>query len=303
MNAGVGKYGTCCSELDIWEANKVSAAYTPHPCTVAGQTRCSGVACGDDAAGQRYQGVCDKDGCDFNSYRMGNHSFYGVGKIVDTTKPFTIVTQFITDTGAASGKLSAIKRFYVQGGKVIPNSVSNIAGIPAQNYVSDSWCTTQKSVFGDTNSFSAKGGLNAMGQSMDRGQVLVLSIWDDHAVNMLWLDSTYPTTSTKLGAARGECPTTSGKPTDVETNSPNSSVTYSNIRIGPIGSTYSAGSSSGGGGSPTTSAGTGPATSAAGGGGVSPKWGQCGGIGWSGPTQCAAGSTCTYGNPYYSQCL
>ncbi|RDB25725.1 Endo-1,4-beta-xylanase C [Hypsizygus marmoreus] len=32
-------------------------------------------------------------------------------------------------------------------------------------------------------------------------------------------------------------------------------------------------------------------------------WGQCGGIGWTGPTTCVAGYTCTVGNPYYSQCL
>ncbi|KAG8996210.1 hypothetical protein FRB94_008457 [Tulasnella sp. JGI-2019a] len=32
-------------------------------------------------------------------------------------------------------------------------------------------------------------------------------------------------------------------------------------------------------------------------------WGQCGGIGWTGPTTCVAGSVCTYSNPYYSQCL
>ncbi|KAI8812461.1 glycosyl hydrolase family 62 protein [Cladochytrium replicatum] len=32
-------------------------------------------------------------------------------------------------------------------------------------------------------------------------------------------------------------------------------------------------------------------------------WGQCGGQGWTGPTTCCSGSVCTYGNPYYSQCL
>lgn len=32
-----------------------------------------------------------------------------------------------------------------------------------------------------------------MGKSMDNGMVLVMSIWDDHEANMLWLDSTYPT--------------------------------------------------------------------------------------------------------------
>jgi endo-1,4-beta-xylanase len=43
----------------------------------------------------------------------------------------------------------------------------------------------------------------------------------------------------------------------------------------------------------TTSAGTGP---------CSGMWGQCGGIGWNGPTCCSAG-TCKYQHEYYSQCL
>ncbi|KAJ8699397.1 hypothetical protein PTI98_002516 [Pleurotus ostreatus] len=34
-----------------------------------------------------------------------------------------------------------------------------------------------------------------------------------------------------------------------------------------------------------------------------PVWGQCGGIGWTGSGTCDAGSTCTYSNDYYSQCL
>lgn len=38
-------------------------------------------------------------------------------------------------------------------------------------------------------------------------------------------------------------------------------------------------------------------------GGTVPKWGQCGGIGYNGPTSCASGSTCQVSNPYYSQCL
>ncbi|KIJ63675.1 carbohydrate-binding module family 1 protein [Hydnomerulius pinastri MD-312] len=32
-------------------------------------------------------------------------------------------------------------------------------------------------------------------------------------------------------------------------------------------------------------------------------YGQCGGQGWSGPTTCPSGWTCTYSNAYYSQCL
>lgn len=54
-----------------------------------------------------------------------------------------------------------------------------------------------------------------------------------------------------------------------------------------------------GGSTPTTT--TPPATSTPPTGG-SPMWGQCGGIGWTGPTTCAQGS-CKYSNDWYSQCL
>lgn len=33
------------------------------------------------------------------------------------------------------------------------------------------------------------------------------------------------------------------------------------------------------------------------------RWGQCGGIGWGGPTRCQAPYVCTYAHQYYSQCL
>ncbi|EPS39313.1 hypothetical protein H072_6903 [Dactylellina haptotyla CBS 200.50] len=32
-------------------------------------------------------------------------------------------------------------------------------------------------------------------------------------------------------------------------------------------------------------------------------WGQCGGIGWTGATNCVTGACCVYNNAYYSQCL
>ncbi|KAF3082516.1 hypothetical protein TWF569_004066 [Orbilia oligospora] len=38
-------------------------------------------------------------------------------------------------------------------------------------------------------------------------------------------------------------------------------------------------------------------------GAAQPTWGQCGGIGWTGPTECVSGTTCKALNPYYSQCL
>lgn len=172
--------------MDIWEANLVSTAYTPHPCSVDGQTRCETEAdCG--AGDSRYSGVCDKDGCDFNSYRMGDETFYGTGLTVDTSKPITVVTQFITDDGTDAGTLSDIKRFYVQDGKTIPNSMSSIAGVDAANSITDGFCEQQKTAFGDNNYFKTKGGLAKMGEAL-KSMVLVLSIWDDHAVSMNWLD-------------------------------------------------------------------------------------------------------------------
>ncbi|CAK7229479.1 hypothetical protein SBRCBS47491_007261 [Sporothrix bragantina] len=34
-----------------------------------------------------------------------------------------------------------------------------------------------------------------------------------------------------------------------------------------------------------------------------PVWSQCGGSAFAGPTACASGNYCSYGNPWYSQCL
>jgi cold shock CspA family protein len=39
------------------------------------------------------------------------------------------------------------------------------------------------------------------------------------------------------------------------------------------------------------------------GGASQSKYGQCGGSGWTGPTACAAGSTCSVLNPWYHQCV
>jgi len=80
-----------------------------------------------------------------------------------------------------------------------------------------------------------------MGEALGRGVVLVMSLWDDHAVNMLWLDSDYPPDKTGPGVARGPCPTSSGKPEDVERDHPDANVKYFNIKWGEIGSTFNQG--------------------------------------------------------------
>ncbi|KAI3394244.1 hypothetical protein diail_2985 [Diaporthe ilicicola] len=145
---------------------------------------------------------------------------------------------------------------------------------------------------------------------------------------MLWLDSTYPVDAAAgtPGTARGSCSTTSGVPAEIEKSAPNSNVIYSNIKFGPIGSTFNAPA---GGGSPGSSSAassstskiststkstittstkistitsSAPTTSAPAANCVA-KYAQCGGQGWTGATCCASGSTCKASNQYYSQCL
>ncbi|KAL4253216.1 Glucanase [Abortiporus biennis] len=302
-STGTGSFGTCCSEMDIWEANSMAAAFTPHPCQTDGQTRCSGTECG--SGDDRYAGLCDKDGCDFNSFRMGDQTFLGKGMTVDTSKKFTVVTQFITDDNTATGTLSEIRRIYVQNGVVIQNSNVNIPGIDPVNSITDNFCTQQKSVFGDTDYFGTQGGLAQMGKAMAGGMVLSLSLWDDHAADMLWLDSVYPSDgdATKPGIARGTCDAPSGDPTTVEAQHPSSSVIFSNIKFGDIGSTFSnTGSTGPAPGNPTTVSVPPTSTPTAPTSGTAAQWAQCGGIGFSGPTVCASGFTCHVLNPYYSQC-
>ena len=31
----IGKWGTCCTEMDIWESNRIAQAVTPHSCSGA----------------------------------------------------------------------------------------------------------------------------------------------------------------------------------------------------------------------------------------------------------------------------
>lgn len=109
---------------------------------------------------------------------MGNKEYYGTDMVVDTSKPITVVTQFITDDGTDTGTLKSIHRFYVQDGKVIPNSAATIEGVDPVNHISDDFCKQQKTAFGDNNYFASVGGMAAMGKSLEK-MVLVLSVWDD----------------------------------------------------------------------------------------------------------------------------
>jgi len=86
-------------------------------------------------------------------------------------------------------------------------------------------------------------------------------------------------------AAPSSTLTTVTKPTTSSTKAGTTSTTTSSTKVVTTSSTKV-----------TTSATAAPTATAA-------KYGQCGGIGWTGATVCAAGSTCKASGAYYSQCL
>lgn len=152
----------------------------------------------------------------------------------------TVVTQFLTNDGTSEGELVEIRRLYVQNGQVIKNTNTNLPSLKPFNSISKEFCNASKTVFSDSNDFQKKGGLAQMGEALGRGMVLTMSIWDDSsATNMLWLDGTFPATSSPSapGATRGPC-TAAINATTVEASNPNTFVEFGNLRVGDIDTTY-----------------------------------------------------------------
>lgn len=206
--------GSCCPELDIWEANGRATQIAPHPCSKEGPYACSGDECGKN-------GVCDKSACGYNPYEVGNHDYYGKDMTVDTTRPFTVVTQFKAND---AGDLAEYHRLYIQDGEVIKNAATNISSLPDTNYIDDEYC---KAVEG-TEQYFKHGGAKGMGGAMSRGMVLAMSIWWDETDFMQWLD----------GGKSGPCGKKEGDPENIKKTQPDSRVVFSKIKWGDIGSTF-----------------------------------------------------------------
>ncbi|KAF5494702.1 Endoglucanase 1 [Colletotrichum siamense] len=209
-------YGACCNEMDIWEANSRANHIAPHPCNQTGVYLCEGEDCA-------FEGVCDKNGCAWNPYRNNNPQEYGRGAnfSVDTTRPFTVVTQFPAN---AAGELTEIHRLYVQDGHVIRSETVNNPDLPQVNYLNDEFCEATGS-----RKFIGLGGHKEMGESFDRGMVLAFSIWWDEGGGMRWLDG---------APEAGPCDETEGFPANIVKTEPNPVVTFSNIKWGELGSTF-----------------------------------------------------------------
>lgn len=234
-----GAYGSCCAEMDIWEANSVATAYTSHACSTSGQQKCTSVEDCGSTDETRYTGWCDKNGCDFNPFRMGHREFYGRGKDfdIDTTRPFTVVTQFVTADNTDSGELVEIRRLYKQDGRVLENPSSSWSALNGTDSITDVMCNTSKTYFDDPAYFTS--GLAKLGQDMVGGMTLAMSVWVDYGLNMSWLDSHFPGDDPTLpGGLRGNCPFPGGDPETVFAENPNAGVKFMNIRSGDFGSTY-----------------------------------------------------------------
>ena len=177
--ANINKQPICSTEIDIIEANREAMAWTLHPCNSKG---------------------CDKSGADANSYRQGYKDFFGLNKIIDTNFPITIITQFIGDP------LREVKRYYKQN-----NIIREHPGGSLTSETIKKWKELQK----EPNDFEKYGGFLSLTTSIKKGMSLIVSLWDDQATQMKWLDS----------GDRGPCQSNN----NIRNTDPNAIVYFSDI--------------------------------------------------------------------------
>jgi cellulose 1,4-beta-cellobiosidase len=227
-NIGEGGRGSCCAELDIWEANKKSYQLALHPMEGEdSQTVCYlDSECGSQETGKRDLGPTDRNGCYMNPYLMGHKKFYGPGDeyTINTLKPVTLVTEFRDD---GKGDLEGVYQYYYQDGKKIEQPDY---GLGDGNAMTANTCTETFKKFKDDDFFNPRGGMKQLSKAVKRGMTMVLSFWDDMATNMNWLDS----------GARGNCDPKDGDPATLRQKHPDSSFGIRHVRWGPIGSTHKA---------------------------------------------------------------
>eukprot|EP00419_Tripos_fusus_P009260 CAMPEP_0172663834 /NCGR_PEP_ID=MMETSP1074-20121228/6189_1 /TAXON_ID=2916 /ORGANISM="Ceratium fusus, Strain PA161109" /LENGTH=584 /DNA_ID=CAMNT_0013479891 /DNA_START=157 /DNA_END=1911 /DNA_ORIENTATION=+ len=226
LDANMGRYGHCCSELRLWRANAQEADLSMHPCSVHSAARCEGGACANATS----WGLCEGEGgCKLPAEGRSGDDLFGDGGLVDTTRPFTVVTRFLTEDGSDNGHLSAIQRLFVQDGRVIGGQGAD--QLSASPVVTEAYCKDQVAAAtgqsGRARSWNGRR-LQTLGEALDRGMVMVLALEDESGLP-------------KRGAI-GPCPVDSGDPA-ARAAYPESTVSYWGFRHGPLGSTVDADSS------------------------------------------------------------
>merc|ERR1711939_809275 len=101
-----------------------------------------------------------------------------------------------------------VKQLYHQNGQTIEHSMYTVNGNQHDSITTD-FCKDWVAEAQDGTNFLEKGGMDAIDKALQAGVVLVMSLWDDHEANMLWLASTYPVDSTTPG---GPSPSPSPSP-------------------------------------------------------------------------------------------
>ncbi|KAI8613736.1 concanavalin A-like lectin/glucanase domain-containing protein [Chytriomyces sp. MP71] len=138
-----------CAEMDLYEGNIAASQFTTHECASSG-----------DVNGSH----CNKNGC---AGPAGNTKFNPQlgprASMIDTTKPFTITTQFHTTDGTDAGDLNRISQMLTQEGRVL-----QLEDITA-SYCNKDW-----------------GGVVQMGHGLDAGMTVFMSYWTGG--DMSWLD-------------------------------------------------------------------------------------------------------------------
>jgi len=74
----------------------------------------------------------------------GNRLFYLSNGTLDTSRRFTIVTQFLTVNATDTGDLREIRRLYVQDGRIVENAQVQVQGIDRGNSITDARMPTTR---------------------------------------------------------------------------------------------------------------------------------------------------------------
>ena len=135
--------------------------------------------------------ICDKHGCDVNSFYMGGQTFLCVGITVRTSPtPSSIMSRPRTTSSPDPRATSAASTSGTTGHR---QANTNIPSMDASNSINYSFCRAEGTSFCNTKPFEKLGSIPITGNAFDQGMVVVASFWEDYDPNMLWPGSDYLT--------------------------------------------------------------------------------------------------------------